>query len=137
MDSIVRALRGIDRRLFLEKQLTFQNDLVWCVVCDIGSGQPPVTLFEWRDPRGEPLPLDSGIVERVQRMERDGERLAQRALDANARMVESQRRQSRDAYVEIARDMIPRIEDRRRPVFPRSQALRMSRDKRRAQGEKI
>jgi hypothetical protein len=42
-ESIQRALRDIDRRLFLEKQITYENDAVWCVVCDIGSGQPPVT----------------------------------------------------------------------------------------------
>jgi hypothetical protein len=136
MESITRELRSIDQRLFLEKQITYQGDAVWCVVCDIGSGQPPVTLLEYRDRDREPIPLDSGIIDRVRRMERDGEKLTRRAIEANKRMVEMQQRRSRDAYEEIAGDMIPRIFDRTRPILHRSQALRMSRDKRRARGER-
>jgi hypothetical protein len=47
-------------------------------------------------------------------------------------------RARRDApYSEIARDMVPRIQGEIRPVLHRSQALRMSRDKRRSRGEKV
>jgi hypothetical protein len=135
MESIARELRSLDQRLFLEKQITYQGDAVWCVVCDIGGGQPPVTLLEYRGRDREPIPLDSGIIDRVRRMERDGEKLTRRSIEANRQMVETQQRRSRDAYEEIAIDMVPRIFDRKRPVLPRSQALRMSRDKRRARGE--
>lgn len=136
MEAIQRTLRDIDRRLFLEKQITYENEAVWCVVCDIGGGHPPVTLLEYRH-EGKPIPIDSGIIERVQRMERDGEKLTRRTIEANRVMIEQKRKRAHDAYEEIARDMVPRIQGQTRPVLHRSQALRMSRDKRRSRGEKL
>jgi hypothetical protein len=133
-----RELKRIDDRLFFEKQVTFDNEEVWCVCIGIGGDQPPWTLLEWRDQRGQPIPyLEGEIITRIARMDRDGARLSERVVEENANQLRARREWSRQQYEEIARDMIPRIYDRKRPVLHRSQALRMSRDKRRAEGENI
>ena len=136
--ELERDLKQIDRALFFERQLTFAGELVWCVVCDVGGDQPPVTLIEWRDPAtGAPIPeLSSGVLTRVQRMHRSAEAFS-REMRARNEQLEKARDRDRDAaYEDMARDMLPRIEGRVSAVLPRSQALRRSRDRRRARGEK-
>jgi hypothetical protein len=137
--EITARLREIDDRLFLEQQITYSGEAVWCVVCDVGMGHPPITILEWRDWRtDEPISeLTSGLVERVQAMERDGSRLSAKVVKANRDLIESHRQRAHDAWREIALDMTPRIEGKTSSVLHRSQALRMSRDKRRAAGEKV
>lgn len=137
--QITKDLRQIDDRLFVEKQLTLSGEEVWCVVVDVGGDQPPFTILEWRDERsGQPIPeLSSGIVARVHRMERDGKRLHGLVVVENRRRVEASRRAAAHAYEEMARDMEPRASGLRSAVLPRSQALRMSRDRARAQGRKV
>jgi hypothetical protein len=136
-DALRRELKRIDDRLFFEKQITYTDEEVWCVCVDFSGDQPPMTILEWRDEKGRPIPyLDSGIIERVKQVDRSGRQLSERVLRENQARIESLRRQSREQYTEVARDMVPRVLDQRRPVLHRSQALRMSRDKRRARGEK-
>jgi hypothetical protein len=71
-DVLQRDLRAIDPRLFLERQLTLDGDQVWCVMCALDGDQPPICVFEWRDPDGRAIPvLSSGIVDRMNQVERD------------------------------------------------------------------
>ncbi len=137
--QVLRDLRSIDDRLFLEMQLTTAGEEVWCVVCDVGSGQPPITIMEWRDQEtGRPImELTSGLAERVSRMDRDGSRLSARVVRANEAKVEEQRRAAYDIYREIATDMVPRMRPTRSVVLPRSQSLRLARDKARGQGRNV
>jgi hypothetical protein len=136
---IQKELKALDDRLFLEKQLTFGNEEVWCVVCQVGGDVPPVTILEWRDPQtGRPIPeLSSGLVERVARMERDAGRLNDKVLKANAAKLEADRRDSYDKYREIALDVVPHMSALRSSLLPRSQSLRMARDKQRNMGRRI
>lgn len=135
-DDIERALKQIDRALFLERQVSMEGELVWCVVSEIFGDHPPVTIFEWRDENGRPIhELSMGIVDRVAKLERDPFALARRLKDANDARVREANRKRDEAYEEIARDMVPRIHGERRPILHRSIALRMSRDKRRARGD--
>lgn len=137
-DKVQAELQKLDDRLFLEKQITMANEEVWCVVVNVGLDQPPVTLMEWRDESGEPIPyLTDRIVSRVAAMERDGHKLYAKVIQANADKVEIDRKIALYQYEELGRDMGPRIEGKIRPVLPRSQALRMSRDKMRARGRKV
>lgn len=136
-DDLQRSLKRIDDRLFLERQVTFTGEVVWCVCCEVGGDLGVITLLEWRDEHDVPLELSSGILHRMERMERDGGKLAQQVMLRNQEMIQMKRKEAQDAYREIAKDMIPRIEGRSRTILHRSQALRMSRDKHRASGKKV
>jgi hypothetical protein len=137
-DYVQRLLKQLDDRLFLEKQITLANEEVWCVVVSVGSEIPPVTLLEWRDENGRPIPyLSERLVSRVAQFERDYDKLRARVVDANSRLVAEKRRQADAAYEEIASDMAPRLKGLRSSVLPRGQHLRRSRDKGRSRGEKL
>jgi hypothetical protein len=104
-DRVQRELRKLDDRLFLERQVTLENEEVWCVCVDIGLDSPPLTILEWRDERGRPIPdLTDRIVSRVGAMERDHQRLVARVVEANARMVEAARRQADSDYEETVKE---------------------------------
>lgn len=135
-NAIQHAIRQIDDRLFIEMQRTLRGEDVWCVVCPVGSDRPPITILEWRDENDEPIPhLASGLINRVERMERDGKRLSAAVMKANSDLIETQRRDTTGAYRDIVHDMQAR--EHRSAVLPRSQSLRMSRDKERARGKKV
>ena len=137
-DAVQRELKRLDDRLFLERQVTIDEDIVWCVVVDIGLGHPPVTILEWRDESGRPIPyLSSRLVSRVAAMDRDGAKLTARVIEHNARLVRERKEQSRREFEEIAADMIPRMSGTRSAALPRGQHLRRSRDARRARGESV
>lgn len=135
--EIDAALKQLDSRLFVEKQVSLEGEYVWCVVTEIGGDYPPLTILEWRDESGGPIhELSSGIVERVRRLERDPIVLARKLREQNEERKRALDKRRDEAYEEIARDMIPRIHDRVRPVFHTSTALRMTRDKMRRQGKR-
>lgn len=136
---IADALKAIDPRLFVEKQITFEQEAVWCVVCDVGGDQPPHTILEYRDEEtGKPIPdLGWRLVERVQRMDRDGARLAAKVIRENKERVEKARADARAHWEDIGKDFQERMKPTRSAVLPRGQHLRMSRDKRRARGESV
>lgn len=136
--EIAEQLRRLDDRLFLERQLTFAGEEVWCVVCSLGGDHPPATILEWRDSDGRPIhELSSGLVDRVARMERDGARLTAEVVKRNREMVERGRRNADAEYQAIAEEIVPLINDKRSSVLHRGQHLRMSRDKQRAKGRKL
>ena len=52
-----------------EKQLTIDNELVWCVLLSIGDAGPPVDVHQWRDEFNRPIQqLSMGLVDQVRRM---------------------------------------------------------------------
>lgn len=128
-----RALKQLDDRLFLERQVTFENEWVWCVVVDTGG--EPITILEWRDDFGKPIPeLSEGIVYRVAKMERDAGRLNKRILEKN-RELERQRNKKRDDEIrDLMLDIVPRISEKRSVLLPRGQHLRRSRERTRNLG---
>lgn len=136
-DYVQRRLKELDDRLFLEKQMTLQNEEVWCVCVDVGLGNI-FTILEWRDEHGGPIQdLTEGIVARVAAMERDHKRLLARVVEQNARMVEEKRRDADHAYEEVGRDAERMMSPGHSALFPRGQYLRMHRDRLRAQGYKV
>lgn len=135
---IVRELKQIDDRLFLEKQMTIANEEVWCVVVDLGLQHPPITILEWRDESGNPIPhLASGIVERIRKMDRDRDngRVIDRVIKANRDMIERRNHERQEWYREVATEMEAR--NHRSALLPRGQYLRIARDRERARGKKI
>lgn len=145
-DYVNRGLKAIDERLFVEKQLDFTDREVWCVVEDTGEryGQERfVTVFEWRDRKGAPIPyLSQGVVDEMSRRAREGTGnvLAARAIAErrNQDRIERGRAETDRAYFEIGKDF---HEHRRIGNFafvPRSKQLQQTRDRvRRERAEQL
>lgn len=137
-DEINRQLRELDAALFVEKQLTLDQEAVWCVVEDRGSAYPPVTVYEFRDERGRPIPELTERVVEVMKMR------AQAGLDPQALL---NRIDAKNAAREAERkgDMREGLDQslkewetmrRGQPVVPRSRGLYLSRAKQRAKGKR-
>lgn len=129
-------LRKLDPDFFVERQLTIDQQAVWCV-CKSMSDQPPVVMVEWRDERRRPLELSYGIVSRAQQLQRDPVALLESVISKNRAKQEELRRKTDEGYADAGADAEPRITGKVRPVLHRGQHLRMSRDKRRERGEKV
>lgn len=135
-DPIVKALKQIDDRLFVERQATFDDQWVWVVNIDLGRDDPDgiVTLLEWRDEQGKPIPyLSDGLVQRVAAMERDGSALHRKVIEANRRFTEQRRRELEQKVEDITRDIVPNI-GWRKTTLPRSRGLYLARARERANG---
>lgn len=133
-------LQRIDRALFLDAEVDPKwGRLVWCVKVHIGSETPPHLVFQWRDEAGAPLALSSGLIEEVKKIEHRisrGRSMVQVAQEANDARTASVNKSAEEAYAEIAEDVARKLHPVHSAVLPRSQALRMSRDKKRAKGWK-
>ena len=135
-DPIVRALKQIDDRLFVERQATFEGDWVWVVNVDLGRDDPTgvVTLVEWRDEQGRPIPyLAEGLVRRVAQMERDGSVLHKKVIEANRALTERRRREMETQTEDLTREIVAGI-GWRKTTLPRGQNLYQARARQRAKG---
>ena len=132
-------LQRLDRFLFLDKELEPygpHGPYVYLVVKHhIGSGVPPVPVLEWRD-RDGPWPLTMEIVERVKRREGRLEDAVAKAVAANERKRQQTVEKVGDEAYEVALDA-RKATGKTSAVLPRSQALRRSRDRQRARGNKV
>ncbi len=136
--DILKGLRGIDPRLFLERQVTLDDQAVWCVVYDAGTDNPPITILEWRDSNDHPIhELSYGIVERIQKMEQQATGLTARVMQANEDRIVKKRLETKAQWAEIGTDFERLMSPGHSAVLPRGQHLRRSRDKLRNQGWKI
>lgn len=135
---LTKELRKIDDRLFCELQVGFDQQPVWCVVCEVGGDVPPITLHEWRDEQGRPIPeLSSGLLDRVNAMERDGHKLAAKAILANKQLIERGRQERFARFHDQVEEILPSVTGVRSVALHRGDHLRRSRDKLRARGWKV
>ena len=135
--AIDRELRKLDDRLFLDPEHDPDFDrIVWTVKHFMGVGQPPLWICDWRDPdTREPLELSWALWSRVKAREhRDPYRLRDEIKAENERTRELLAERQFGEYEELARDMLPRMDGTRSALLPRSQALRIARDRERARG---
>jgi hypothetical protein len=132
--SLERELRKRDPLLSLQGWPSATHGcILWRVVREAGPDRPPETVAVWQSESGEPYPLSSGLLDLVDRLDRNS-RHSHRGEDE----LERQRR------AEVARQLERDNEALRddwnfrhgRPVLHRSVSLRMARDKARARGEK-
>ena len=138
-DPIQKALRQIDPRLFVERQMTIDGEQVWVVNVDLGRDDPTgvVTLLEWRDEAGRPLPtLSEGIVARVARMERDGSKLHRSVIEANRARTERARNDLIQQTEDLTKEIVAGL-GWRKSVQPRSRSLYLARARQRARGVDI
>jgi hypothetical protein len=137
-NEILRSLKKIDPRLFLERQVTLEDQAVWCVVCDLGSDHPPATVLEWRDSDNNPIhELSDGIVDRIAKMERQGSNLTARVIKANEDRINAKRRSTQEHWRDIGTDFERLMSPGHSAVLPRGMHLRRSRDKMRSQGWRV
>src|SRR5262245_28748604 len=87
--AIQRELSRLDDRLFLTWEVDPRhNAKCYFVLCEVAGDRPPVRITDWRDVHGRPLPLSSGILERVRSQRARGGVAAQEAMARNEAMRE-------------------------------------------------
>lgn len=69
--TVRRELKKIDDRYMLDC-VPVDGGMCWTVLCRIGSDLPPWVVTNWLGDDGTPLPLSSGLVEKVKRLRVDG-----------------------------------------------------------------
>jgi len=133
--SLERELRRRDPLLSLQGWPSVTHGcILWKVVRYAGPDRPPDTVCVWQGERGEPFPLSSGILDLVDRLDRNSR---------HGHVSEDEINAARDRELErqVERDREALTDDwvfkHGRPVLPRSQSLRMARDKQRARGRKV
>jgi len=105
-----RALREIDERLVLQFRPPF-----YVVVCQVSDHYAPV-IATWMDLHGRPLPLSSGLLEKVQQA-RLGARNQPLSIDEhNARRLAEIEKDRDSMYEALRDDHAPTIERGRTQV---------------------
>lgn len=131
--SIERALKKRDSLLSLQGWPSQKHGcIIWKVVREAPVG-PPDTVCVWQSERGEPYPLSSAILDLVDRLDKNTRSTYRSEDELNAELAQERAKQQARDNEAMQGD---HIFLHGRPVLPRSQALRMSRDRRRARGEK-
>lgn len=98
------ALKRLDPRLFLERQLTLDQEFVWTVQLDVGD-QVPVWVFDWRDDDDRAINEPTfRIVDEVAAMVKRGPISNEDHRRRNAELAERRRRDAMDEVAELARD---------------------------------
>lgn len=138
--TVEAALRRLDDRLFLDPEYEPHGPhgpyVFMTVKYHLGSGRPPSMVCEWRDSYG-PKPLSLGLVEQVKRQEGVMASAFREALAANERIRQDAVKAVGDGAFDVVRDGGLSAAGKRSVNLPRSQSLRMARDKARARGEKV
>ena len=132
--SLERELKKRDPDLSLQGHFSDTHGcIIWKVIL-VRPDRPSETVYVWQSERGEPYPLSSGILAGLDRLDKNTRAVY---LDENER--NDQRAHDLARANERANEAI--IDDTTfkhgRPLLPRSQSLRMSRDKQRAKGRKV
>jgi hypothetical protein len=139
-ETVARALRRLDDRLFLDPEVEphgpYGPYVYMTVKYHLGSGRPPSLVLEWRDSSG-PKPLSLAVVEQVKRQEGAMATAFREVMAANERKRQQSIQATGDGAYDIARSGGKSAAGLRSVNLPRSQSLRMARDKRRARGERI
>lgn len=134
--AVERALKQRDQDLRLQGWPSITHDcILWKVVRYAGPDRPPDTVCVWQSDRGEPYPLSSGLLDMVDRLDKNSRSTYLSEDQRDARERDRLARDKQAAYEDLAQDYEKRA--KRDPMLPRSQSLRLSRDKQRARGKKV
>jgi hypothetical protein len=130
---IDHALKQLDPRLFLERQLTFDNEFMWTVQLDVPD-QPPVWILDWEDADGRPINAPTfGIVDRVKDSMKRGPVDNEEHRRRNDALRERRKRQHQEEVAELAREHIKAHVSKGYPMFPRERPENHGRHRRREQ----
>lgn len=133
--AVRRALKEWDPDLRLVPQASEKlGTTLWKVMRTTGSDRPAEFVCAWQSDRGEPYPLSMRILDLVKQLDKNTRSSYQSVEERDARRRAELERETQQRNEDLADDWTPK---HGRPVLPRSQSLRMSRDRRRARGEKV
>lgn len=140
-DWISRRLKQLSPRLFVERQMTLDDEWVWCVVEDCGVDQPPVTVYEFRDSYGAPIPyLTEAIVHEMERRAKEGRKSMAEIAQEVIRRNEDRRKRNSDTFRQNSEDQLRDTQRllKKKHSIPgiRGAKLRSTREKMRERGEK-
>lgn len=109
--SIQEDLTRLDPGLFLDMERAYPGGPICYVVKEhVASGHPPGRVVEWQDEHGNPLPLSSGLIERVKRAGyRPATEIVAEAIAWNERKRERQRESSAADYDAVVQDHKKRL----------------------------
>ena len=133
--SLERELRKRDPLLSLHGWFSTEYGCpIWKVVRYAGPDRPLDTVCVWQSERGEPYPLSSGLLNMVDRLDRNTRAVHLGEDEINAardRELERQRQRDNEALLDDY------LFKHGHPVTPRGVWLRIHRDKQRARGKKV
>lgn len=102
-DAIDRALKQLDRDLFLVREIDSQTGVwLWRVFHSISDDQPALQVCDWRDEHGRPLPLSWNLVEKIKSQEGRGVDLAKQVDQNNEKLQAAVEAQMDEACEEAA-----------------------------------
>ena len=100
--SVRRGLKQIDDRYMLDC-VPSSRGMCWVVLCKVGSYTPPVVVCNWLADDGAPLPLSSGLVEKVKRLRVDSRFVQVDVEEENRKLRERTAQQFEDEIDDIVR----------------------------------
>lgn len=136
--TIDAALREIEPNLFLDKEIDQQGRLFYTACLHNGERAPnPITVaVDWRESDGSPKPLSEGLVYEIKKMQQAGGVNIDSIMRRNNALRVKRDDERMQIQEEIARDFDRHKKLGNFAIVPRSQGLRMSRDRMRRRGEK-
>lgn len=135
--SLERELKKRDRDLSLQGWPSQTHGcILWKVVRYAGPDRPLDTVAVWQSDRGEPFPLSSGILDLVDRLDKNSRHHYADEDERNeGRRREREKQNARDREALLS-DYKTVMGPGHAGLLPRGQSLRRARDKRRNRGEK-
>lgn len=134
MEQVERALRRIDDDLRLFRDVDRQYGCFsYRVMKFVSRDREAVQICGWRDPDGRPRELTHGIIDAVKKLRA----IHIDPLVENDKLHDQTERQMHEAAVDAHKWGARVSSPGHSAGFHRSPALRMARDKRRAQGENV
>ncbi len=104
--AVDAELKKRDPRLFLDKEVDLRGRLVYSAAVSEPDGPPSWRMY-WHDGYGTPLPLSSGILDRLDSLRR--EHTHETPGEANRRRADMLDRDAEYDYEEIERTIVPRL----------------------------
>ena len=132
--TLARELWEYDRNLKLKSSVDAAGRTWWSVRAHVGSEMPDRFVCTWMDESGEPLPLSWGLLDLVKQLDPNTRSVYLDEDQRDAQVRATLAKQKADDQEALASDW---SSPHGRPVLPRSQSLRRSRDKRRSRGENV
>lgn len=109
--QLQRALKRIDDKLVLQRHPgNVEGGWVYKVFKIVSEDQPAVRITTWADEYGRPLPLSSGLVDRVQRLMLGARNQGVSTDEYNERLTEQRDRDRLSALEQVSAEHRAKVE---------------------------
>ena len=130
--AVAAALKQHDPDLRLVPQMSdVYGTTVWKVYRYCGSERPAEFVCGWWNDKLEPLPLSMALIDMVQLHDKNMRGNPGDVDELTAKLKAQRYADARAETQEMAREFAARMDGKRYTILPRSQSLRMARDKQR------